>query len=158
MADHAFTGFGFGPIQAALFAAEAFRSRNFSRIVIAEIDRRLVDALAANNRTYYVNIARADGIETLKIENVELLNPAIPADRSLLAEALAQSTEIVTSLPSVDFYESGGDNSVAALIAEALSSGGAAPTIIYTAENNNHAAEKPSSQEPPPPPKQQGNF
>ncbi len=141
MARHIFTGFGFGPIQAGLFAKEAFESGNFSRIAVAEIDRQLVEAVKANAGSYHVNVARADGIETLKIDGVELLDPGAPADRRLLMEALAQSTEIVTSLPSVNFYESGGDSSVASLIADGLGKSCAKGTIIYTAENNNHAAE-----------------
>ena len=47
--DHIFTGFGFGPIQSGLFAKEAFASGNFSRIVVAEIDRDLVDAVRGNS-------------------------------------------------------------------------------------------------------------
>jgi len=141
MARHIFTGFGFGPIQAGLFVKEAFESGNFSRIAVAEIDRRLVEAVKANAGSYYVNVAKADSIETLKIDGVELLDPGAPADKRLLMEALAQSTEIVTSLPSVNFYESGGDSSVASLIAAGLSKGRAKGTIVYTAENNNHAAE-----------------
>jgi hypothetical protein len=141
MARHIFTGFGFGPIQAGLFVKEAFQSGNFSRIAVAEIDRRLVEAVKANAGSYHVNVARADGIEALKIDNVELLDPGAPADRRLLMEALAQSTEIVTSLPSVNFYESGGDSSVASLIAEGLKESAGQATVVYTAENNNHAAE-----------------
>jgi len=141
MAGHVFTGFGFGPIQGGLFANEAFQSGNFTRIVVAEIESDLVDAVRANKASYYVNVAGSDGIETLKIDNVELLNPSIPADRQKLIEVLAQSTEIVTSLPSVNFYEAGEDNSVVSLIAEGLKNSSAEATIIYTAENNNHAAE-----------------
>ena len=141
MADHVFTGFGFGPIQGGLFAKEAFQSGNFTRIVVAEIDADLVDAVKANNGGYYVNIAKADGIEPLRIDNVELLNPNVTADRQSLLEVLAQSTEIVTSLPSVNFYEAGRTNSVVSLIAEGLKNSSAKATIIYTAENNNHAAE-----------------
>jgi mannitol-1-phosphate 5-dehydrogenase len=141
MARHIFTGFGFGPIQAGLFVKEAFESGNFSRIAVAEIDRRLVEAVKANAGSYHVNVAKADGVETLKINGVELLDPGAPADRRLLTEALAQSTEIVTSLPSVNFYESGGDSSVASLIAEGLKESAGQATVVYTAENNNHAAE-----------------
>ena len=36
-------GFGFGPIQSALFLYEAFKSGNFSRFVIAEVDQKTVD-------------------------------------------------------------------------------------------------------------------
>jgi len=63
MTEHVFTGFGFGPIQGGLFANEAFQSGNFRRIVIAEIDQSLVDAVRSNNGTYFVNVAKTDGIE-----------------------------------------------------------------------------------------------
>ncbi len=141
MTEHIFTGFGFGPIQGGLFAKEAFQSGNFTRIVAAEVDDQLVDAVRANNGSYYVNVAKADGIEVLKIDNVELLNPNVTADRQILLEVLAQSTEIATCLPSVDFYDSDSANSAALLIAEGLKNSTAKATIIYTAENNNHAAQ-----------------
>ena len=141
MTEHIFTGFGFGPIQGGLFAKEAFQSGNFTRIVAAEIDARLVDAVRANKGSYYVNVAKADGIEVLKIDNVVLLNPNVTADKQILLEVLAQSTEITTCLPSVNFYESGGANSAASLIADGLKNSTAKAKIVYTAENNNHAAE-----------------
>ena len=141
MAGHVFTGFGFGPIQGGLFAKEAFQSGNFTRITIAEIDAELVDAVRANKGSYYVNIAKEDGIETIRIDNVELLNPNVAADRRILLEALNRSTEIVTCLPSVSLYEAGGADSVAVLIAEGLKNSSTRATIIYTAENNNQAAE-----------------
>ena len=141
MAGHVFTGFGFGPIQSGLFAKEAFQSGDFSRIAVAEVDAELVDAVRANRGGYYVNIARADGIEALKINNVELLNPRVGADKRALLKALAHSTEIATCLPSVNFYESGGPESVASWIAEGLRNSSAKATIVYAAENNNHAAE-----------------
>lgn len=141
MSDHIFAGFGFGPIQAGLFAKEAFESGRFCRIVVAEIAQPLVDAVRANGGTYFVNVAQADGIETLKIDNVELLNPTRPEDNSIFRISLAEATEIVTSLPSVDFYNAGEGNSVAALIAEAVGTGKTQGTVVYAAENNNHAAE-----------------
>jgi len=141
MSNHTFAGFGFGPIQAGLFAKEAFESGNFRRIVVAEIAQPLVEAVRANHGTYYVNVAQADGIETLKIDNVELLNPTQPEDSEAFRTALAEATEIVTSLPSVDFYRSGQTHSVAALIAEALRTHKAKGTVVYAAENNNRAAE-----------------
>jgi len=141
MTDHIFTGFGFGPIQAGLFVNEAFGSRNFSRIVVAEIDQVLVDAVRANRGSYFVNIAKADAIEAIKIDGIELFNPNVDDDRTALIKALGESTEIATSLPSVSFYSTGGANSVAQLICEGLQKSSAPATIIYTAENNNHAAE-----------------
>ncbi len=140
MIEHVFTGFGFGPIQGGLFANEAFQSGNFGRIVIAEIDQKLVDAVRANNGNYFVNVAKTDGIEVVKIDNIELLNPDIKTDRNILLEALSESTEIATCLPSVSFYTMP-DNSVALLLAQALQKSKAAATIIYAAENNNRAAE-----------------
>ncbi|MHC4595424.1 MAG: mannitol dehydrogenase family protein [Planctomycetota bacterium] len=141
MAEHIFTGFGFGPIQGGLFVKEAFQSGNFTRIVAAEIDAEIVDAVKANKGSYYVNVAKADGVEVLKIDNVELFDPNVAADRQMLLEVLAKSTEIATCLPSVDFYDSGRANSVASLIADGLKRSRAKATIVYTAENNNRAAE-----------------
>ena len=141
MAEHQFVGFGFGPIQGGLFAKEAFQSGNFTRIVVAEIDAQLVDAVRANKGTYYVNVAKSDGVEVLKVDNIELLNPNVAGDNQILLQVLAESTEIATCLPSVDFYESDRAGSVASLIAEGLKNSKAEAAIIYTAENNNHAAE-----------------
>jgi mannitol-1-phosphate/altronate dehydrogenase len=141
MAGHIFTGFGFGPIQAGLFVKEASQSGNFERIVIAEIDQQLVDAVRANNASYCVNVAKSDGIEVSEVHNVELLNPNIASDSDTLIDAAAQSTEIATCLPSVDFYEVGGSTCPAALIAEGLKKSRTDATIVYTAENNNRAAE-----------------
>lgn len=141
MPEHVFTGFGFGPIQGGLFAKEAFQSGNFSRLAIAEIDAELVHAVRDNGGSYYVNVAGSDGIESLRIDNVELLNPTIAKDRKTLVDVLSQSSEIATCLPSVNFYESGGFDSVASLIAQGLKDSTAKATIIYAAENNNRAAE-----------------
>ena len=141
MSNHIFAGFGFGPIQAGLFAKEAFQSGHFARIVVAEIAQTLVDAVRANQGTYYVNVAKIDGIETLRVDNVELFNPALPEEGDAFRAALAETTEIVTSLPSVSFYSTGHSNSIAALIAGALQNHQAKGTIVYAAENNNHAAE-----------------
>ncbi len=141
MAEHTFVGFGFGPIQAGLFAKEAFQSGRFRRIVVAEIDQRLVDAVRSNGGTYHVNVARSDRIETVRIEGIELLNPSIPEEATGLQAALSEATEITTCLPSVKFYDSAGDNSVAALIAEGLRHRKADATIVYAAENHNRAAE-----------------
>ncbi|OQA01625.1 MAG: Mannitol-1-phosphate 5-dehydrogenase [Planctomycetes bacterium ADurb.Bin401] len=135
MLNHIFTGFGFGPIQAGLFVNEAYKSGNFSRIVISEVDQKLVDAVRANKGRYYINVAKSNGIEAFKIEGIEIYNPTNAEDRKEIVKALSQSTEICTSLPSVNFYDKG----VAELIREGLSNAGNA--IIYTAENNNHAAE-----------------
>jgi mannitol-1-phosphate 5-dehydrogenase len=141
MRQHSFVGFGFGPIQAGLFAKEAFQSGNFRRIVVAEIDQRLVDAVRSNHGVYCVNIAASDRIETVTIEDVELLHPGNPGDAALLRKAISEATEITTCLPSVKFFDSVPDNSVAALLAAGLRQRKADATIIYAAENHNRAAE-----------------
>ncbi|MBM3790921.1 MAG: hypothetical protein FJW35_11320, partial [Acidobacteria bacterium] len=58
-----FVGFGFGPIQSALFLYEAYRSGNFERYVIAEIEAVLVSAVRAAGGRYAINIAHPEGIE-----------------------------------------------------------------------------------------------
>lgn len=140
MKNHIFTGFGFGPLQAGLFVNEAFKSGNFSRISISEVDQKLVDAVRTNNGTYYINVASSTGIECVKIVGIEIYNPSNDDDRLKLIEALSVSTEICTSLPSVTFYYAGA-NSAAELIAGGLNKNKDRAVIIYTAENNNHAAE-----------------
>lgn len=141
MTDHILVGFGFGPIQSGLFAKEAFQSGRFSRIAVAEIDRALVHAVRANRGMYHVNVARADRIETQRIDNVELFDPTDTSDNEALRIALTQATEICTCLPSVNFFTSGQSNSIAAMIADGLVHREEEPAIVYTAENNNHAAE-----------------
>jgi len=135
------TGFGFGPIQGGLFINEAFASGNFCRIVVAEINQKLVNAVRQEGGKYFVNVAEKNGIEVIKIENIEIFNPCLSADREGLIEALSDSTEIVTSLPSINYYDDGGSSSVSELIAEGLKTSRADATIVYAAENNNHAAE-----------------
>jgi len=141
MTDRVLAGFGFGPIQAALFINEAYASGKFSRLVAAEVDEEIVKAVRDNGGSYYVNIARPDGISTTRINGIEILNPKVNQDRQVLTEALSHATEVVTALPAVDFYETGGQNSTAELLAKGLANTKAHGTIIYAAENNNRAAE-----------------
>ena len=139
MTSHILTGFGFGPIQAGLFASEAYKSGNFERIVIAEIDQELVDTIRSNDGSFTVNVASSTGVTVERIDGIEIFNPLIKSDKEKLISSVSQSTEIVTSLPSVHFYETG-KNSVASLIAQGRNRSTEA-AIIYTAENNNNAAE-----------------
>jgi len=141
MNKHIFVGFGFGPIHAGFFVHEAVKSDNFSRIVVADVDSQLVDAVRANNGSYYVNVAHEDGIEALRIDGVEILDSSVAKDSKTLQDAMTAATEIVTSLPSVGFYTTGGDKSIAALMARGLQDNKTPATFIYTAENNNYAAQ-----------------
>jgi mannitol-1-phosphate 5-dehydrogenase len=139
-----FVGFGFGAIQAGLFLYEAARSRNFERLVVAEIVPEVVEAVRRAHGSYRVNIATQSGIQAQEVRGLEIFNPSEPADAEALAEALAQASEICTALPSVEFY-SKGNPSVAALLARAIQRKAVSPglpqCVIYAAENHNHAAE-----------------
>lgn len=139
--NHVFVGFGFGPIQAGLFAKEARDCGRFSEIVVSEVDPALVAAVRRNGNQYTLNVACSEGVKVVSVDGVALLNPNQADDLARLRGALGQATEVVTSLPSVAFFTRGGETAVARLIAEGLCGRGAQPTIVYTAENNNHAAE-----------------
>jgi mannitol-1-phosphate 5-dehydrogenase len=141
-----YVGFGFGPIQSALFLYEAYQTGNFSRFAAVDIDERLIEAVRGNGGRYTVNIARRDRIDRATVEGVELFNSRAPAEADEFVQAVAASDEMCTALPSVNIYSSGGDTSVVGLLARGLNARiGTArenmPTIIYTAENNNRAAE-----------------
>ena len=134
-----FVGFGFGPIQTGLMLCEAVASGNFSQYTVSEVDARLVQAVRDNGDAVSINVARRDGVATVRLEGMRLLNPREPADRTAIVEAVRGCDEMATAIPSVSFYAAGGESSIAALIAE-----GAGPEkqrIVYTAENNNFAAE-----------------
>jgi mannitol-1-phosphate/altronate dehydrogenase len=141
-----YAGFGFGPIQSALFLYEAYRSGNFSRFAVVDIDERLIGAVRRNGGRYTVNIARQRRIDRATVEGVELFNSTVAEEAESFVKAVAASDELCTALPSVDIYSVGGKTSVVNLLVRGLGArkGTAAetlPTIVYTAENNNRAAE-----------------
>ena len=137
-----FVGFGFGPIQSALFLYEAYCSGNFDRYVIAEVDAGLVGAVRAGGGRYSINIAHPDRIEQVVVDGVRLCHPADERDRDELAEAIADADEMATALPSVRFYDTGDVTSVAKLLADGFGRRDpSTPVIIYAAENHNRAAE-----------------
>lgn len=138
-----FVGFGFGPIQSALFVLEAQKSGNFSRFVIAEVDPVLVEAVNRHGGTYTVNVAGKQGIEQVKLSNLTLCNPNDADGRARLIEAISRADEAATALPSIRFFDRGGQASVARLLAEGLERRATdRPLLIYAAENHNHAAEE----------------
>jgi mannitol-1-phosphate 5-dehydrogenase len=137
-----FVGFGFGPIQSALFLFEAHQSGRFSRYVVAEVDPVLVRAVRDNGGAYTINIARPDRIDQVTVSGVELYNPRDDVDRAKILAAVSEADELATALPSVSFFDSGDDTCVAALLARGLSQRPTRkPAILYAAENHNHAAE-----------------
>lgn len=139
MQERVFVGFGFGAIQSGLFLFEAFQSRNFRRLVVAEVLPDVVATVRAAGGTYHLNVATATGIEKHQITGIEILNPTVPADRAKLVEAIAGAAELATALPSVDFFDRGAD-SVARLLAEGLGRA-RQRAVLYAGENHNHAAE-----------------
>jgi mannitol-1-phosphate 5-dehydrogenase len=145
MNERVFVGFGFGAIQSGLFLDEAFRAGCFTRLVVAEVVEDAVQAVRGDHGSYTVNVAAASGIERHVVKGVEIFNPNKPEDRDCLIRAIGQASEIATALPSVKFFESGGEASVAAVLADGLRLKLADPAkpaaVVYTAENNNHAAE-----------------
>jgi len=137
-----FVGFGFGPIQSALFLYEAHCSGNFDRYVIAEVDAGRVGAVRAGGGRYSINIAHPDRIEHVVVDGVRLCDPAHEPDRDELVHAIAAADEMATALPSVRFYDTGDASSVAKLLGDGLQRRDPShPVIIYAAENHNHAAE-----------------
>jgi mannitol-1-phosphate 5-dehydrogenase len=141
-----YAGLGFGPIQSALFLYEAYKTGNFSRFAVADIDERLIRAVRGNRGRYTVNIARRRRIDRATVEGVELFNVTVPAEAESFVEAVAASEELCTALPSVSAYTAGAEASPVNLLARGLrarigNAGETLPTIVYTAENNNRAAE-----------------
>lgn len=144
-----FVGFGFGPIQSALFLYEAYRSGNFSSFSVGDVDGELVRAVRAEGGRYTVNVARPDGIDRFTVEGVQLHDTRTAEGRRAVVEAVAASGELATALPSVAVYTAGGQSSVVELLAAGLAARreagrlapGGLPTVVYTAENHNHAAE-----------------
>ncbi len=137
-------GFGFGPIQSGLFLYEAFRSGNFSRLVVAEIVPELVKAVRADGGAFGLNVATPHGVEQHTVSGVEMYNPRDETERDALVEAVAEAGELATALPSVQFYGEGKPGDPVDIIRRGMqrkSENGADRAVLYTAENNNHAAE-----------------
>lgn len=140
--EKTFVGFGFGPIQSALFLYEASMSGNFTRYVVAEIDAGLVKAVRENGGSFTINIAHPGRTEQAVVKGVELYNPGVAGDRERILSAISEADEMATALPSVEFYDAGGENSVARMLAAGLALRGGRPAVVYAAENHNHAAER----------------
>jgi len=143
--DRTFVGFGFGAIQGGLFLPEAFGSGNFSRLVVSEIDPEIVAALRSANGCYSCNVAGATSIETVHIEGVEIFNPLVEEDRTTLAQAITEASELATALPSFTLYNTG-EAPVAKLLAQGLAEklrdDSLPDCIVYAAENDTRAATR----------------
>jgi mannitol-1-phosphate 5-dehydrogenase len=104
-----------------------------------------VAALRAADGSYSCNVATATGVETIRVEGVEILNPLVNEDRTALTQAIAETTELVTALPSFTLYDVG-EASVAKLLAEGLAAKLADASlpacVVYAAENDVRAAAR----------------
>lgn len=131
-----FVGVGLGPIQTGIFMSGACRG-NFDRIVIAEVDDKLRNAINSNGGVVTINTAFADCIKPEVIRNVEVYNPNEAEGRAKLVEAAAEACELATALPSVKFFAY-----CAPWMREGFRMQPDRVRFVYTAENNNHAAEE----------------
>jgi mannitol-1-phosphate 5-dehydrogenase len=130
-----FLGVGLGPIQTGIFLLGASKG-GMDRLVIAEVDPKLKNAISSGGGKVTVNIAADDKIYQESMSGVEILSPADPADLKKLAEAAADADEIATALPSVNFFQK-----IAPWLREGFEKKPDKQRFIYTAENHNHAAE-----------------
>jgi mannitol-1-phosphate/altronate dehydrogenase len=133
-----FLGFGLGAVQSGLMLFEAYKSNNFSRFVIVEVNPDLVKDIRSNHCTMTINTATKKGILKSIISGFEIYNPTDERDQSAIASAIHDADEMATAIPSTDFYDLG-DNSLARSLARNVNS--KKPQIVYASENNNYAAE-----------------
>lgn len=133
-----FLGFGLGAVQSGLMLFEAFKSGNFDRYILLEVNEEIVDAVRKCGNKIVVNTARRDGIVKSTLSGLEIYNPDDPADQDAIASSIFRADEMATAVPSVDFYDKG-SNSLARLLAANIDPD--KPQILYAAENNNYAAE-----------------
>ena len=141
-----FVGFGFGAIQGGLFLPAAYRSGNFSRLEVSEIQPESVSQIREADGSYACNVAEADHVRVEEIAGLEIFNPLVPSDRDKLVDAIASATELCTALPSFHLYDVGGEASVAALLSEGLerklTDSSLPSAVVYAAENDNRAASR----------------
>jgi hypothetical protein len=131
-----FLGVGLGPIQTGIFVSGAFKG-GFDRIVMAEVDDNLKNAINSSGGKITVNIAADDHIYQETYSGVEVFNPLIAEEKEKLIEAAAEAEEFATALPSVNFF-----GPTAEWLREGFRRNPNNKRFIYTAENNNHAAEE----------------
>ena len=130
-----FLGIGLGPIQTGIFLDGAFRG-GFDRLVIADVDAALIQAVRDNNGTIQINIASNTAVTTQTITGVEIYNPSVPDDLGKLIEAAAQADEVATALPSIAFFKYLG------WVKTGFAQQPERRRFVYAAENHNHAAEE----------------
>ena len=105
----------------------------------------IIEGIRANGGTYSCNIAHDDRVEFITIDGVEVFNPTQADERECLIEAIAQSGEIGSALPSFQMYDLP-PAPVARLLAEGLTRKSKRPelppVVVYAAENDSRAATR----------------
>jgi hypothetical protein len=130
-----FLGIGLGPIQTSIFLDGAFRG-GFDRLVIADVDAALIQAIRENDGTLQINIASNEAITTETITGVEIYSPMVPEELEKLKAAAAEADEVATALPSVAFFKHLG------WLKDGFMQQPERQRFVYAAENHNHAAEE----------------
>jgi mannitol-1-phosphate 5-dehydrogenase len=131
-----FVGVGLGPIQTGIFLSGAAKGE-FDRIVIAEVDDKIKDAINSSGGEVTINIAADDHVYSESYDKVEVYNPMVEEERTELIKAASEACELATALPSVKFF-----GPTAEWMREAFELTPEKQRFIYTAENNNEAAEE----------------
>jgi mannitol-1-phosphate/altronate dehydrogenase len=130
-----FLGIGAGPIQAGIFVSGAARG-GFSRIVLADVDEALVDAVRRAG-SITVHTAGSDAVKTDTYADIEIYNPFDEDDLETLTAVASEAVAISTALPSTVFYRN-----VAPWLTEAFQAAPERRRYVYTAENSTTAAEE----------------
>ena len=130
-----FLGIGLGPIQTSIFLDGAFRG-GFDRLVIADVDAALIQAIRDTDGSIQINIASNTSVKTETISGIEIYNPTVPEDLEKLVAAAAEADEIATALPSIGFFKH------LQWLEEGFAKQPDRRRFVYAAENHNHAAEE----------------
>ncbi len=131
-----FVGIGSGAVQLGLWAYHAFLSN--MDIVLVEVDREKINSIKKNKNSYWINIACFNKINPVKIGPVKIFNPEIPKERKEIVSFISMADEIVTAVPDVSIYETGG---IAKLLGQGISKRKKNhPLTVYASENRIKAA------------------
>ncbi len=135
MKEKIFLGIGAGPIQTGIFASGASNS-GFDRIVLADVDKELVDAIKLSH-SITVNTAEYDEIIENTYSNIEIYNSNVPEDLEELKRVASHAKVICTALPATSFYKF-----LTPWLKSAFETAPDFQRFVYAAENSTTAAEE----------------